>query len=204
MPSEKNKKFLIIKGYKFRFHNILLDEVQRWTCCKNLCKCYFKLSSGNVVLGNCNEHNHEKCDEKIYNRQLISNAVKWKVVGYISTQPSKILYNEFKNVDISTLPPNDVILIKQNIHHTRTSLHPKWPKSTYETQNALKSMNIITNNDENFMFLNDFKKSIVGFSTKINLDVLCDIKKYILDGTFKNCPKYFNQIFTIHGFFKDT
>jgi len=65
-------------------------------------------------------------------------------------------------------------------------------------------MNIITNNDENFMFLNDFKKSLVGFLMKINLDVLYDVKKIYLDRTFKNCAKYFTHIFTIHGFFKDT
>jgi hypothetical protein len=64
-------------------------------------------------------------------------------------------------------------------------------------------MNIITNNDENFMFLNDFEKSIVGFSTKISLNVLCDVKKIYINGTFKSCPKYFTQIFTIRGYFKD-
>lgn len=40
----------------------------------------------------------------------------------------------------------------------------------------------MTNNDENFMFLNDFEYSIVGFSRTVNLKCLCDIKKYILMG----------------------
>uniref|UniRef100_A0A2S2R2D7 FLYWCH-type domain-containing protein n=1 Tax=Sipha flava TaxID=143950 RepID=A0A2S2R2D7_9HEMI len=90
MPSEKNKTILIIKGYKFRFHKMLQGEVQRWTCCKNSCKCYFKLFSDNVMLKNCNEHNHEKCDEKILNRQKISNAVKRKAVDDVSIRSSTI------------------------------------------------------------------------------------------------------------------
>jgi len=204
MLSEKQKTLKIIKGFKFRFHKMLQGEVQRWTCCKNSCKCFFKLTSDNVMSEIFNEHRHDKCDENVLTRQKISNAVKRKAVDDISVRPSKILHNEFKNGDISTLTTNDVILIKQNIHHARSLLHPKLPKSTHETQNALKSMNIITNNDENFMFLNDFENSIIGFSTKINLDVLCDVKNIYIDGTFKSCPKYFTQIFTIHGYYKDS
>jgi len=100
-----------------------------------------------------NEHNHDKCDEQVITRQKISNAVKRKAVDDISVRPSKILHNEFKNGDILTLTTNDVILIKQNIHYARSLLHPKLPKSIHETQNALKSMNIITNEDDNFMYI---------------------------------------------------
>lgn len=92
---------------------------------------------------------------------------------------------------------SNVILIKQNIHYARSLFRSKLPKSTIETQNALKSMNIITNNDEKFMFLNDLENSFLGFSKKINLDVLCDVKKIYIDGTFKSCPKYFKHIFKI-------
>jgi nitrogen regulatory protein PII len=59
-----------------------------------------------------NEHNHDKCDEEIFTRQKISNVVKRKAVDNISDRPSKILHNEIKNGDISTLTINDVILIK--------------------------------------------------------------------------------------------
>ena len=147
---------------------------------------FFKLTSNDVLSDIYNEHNHDKCDEQVLTRQKISNAVKRKAVDDISARPSKILHNEFKNGDISTLTTNDVTLIKQNIHYARSLLHPKLPKSIHETQNALKSMNIMTNKDENFIFLNDFENSIVGFSTKINLDVLCDVKDiYILTGRLR-------------------
>jgi hypothetical protein len=51
-------------------------------------------------------------------------------------------------------------------------------------------MNIITNKDENLMFLNDFKNSIVGFSTKIYLDVLCDVSQNIIRGADNFRPFY--------------
>lgn len=52
------------------------------------------------------------------------------------------------------------------------------------------------------MFFNDFENSIKGFSTKINLDVLCDVKNVYIDETFKSCPKYLTNIFAILGYFK--
>lgn len=55
-------------------------------------------------------------------------------------------------------------------------------------------MNITTNNDKNLMFFNDFEKSMVGFLTKINLDILSDVKNIHINGTFKSCPKYFTHI----------
>lgn len=129
MLSEKQKEIRIIEGFKFRFHKMLQGEVQRWTCCKNSCKCFFKLTSNNVMSDIYNEHNHNKCDEQVITRQKISNAVKRKAIDDISVRPSKILHNEFKNGDILTLTTNDVILIKQNIHYARSLLHPKLPKS---------------------------------------------------------------------------
>ncbi len=94
MLSEKQKEIRIIEGFKFRFHKMLQGEVQRWTCCKNSCKCFFKLTSNNVMSDIYNEHNHDKCDEQVITRQKISNSVKRKAVDDISVRPSKILHNE--------------------------------------------------------------------------------------------------------------
>lgn len=77
------------------------------------------------------------------------------------------------------------------VNNYQTLLRLKLPKSTGETQNVWKSMDIITNSDENIMFLNYLEHLIEGFSTKINLDVLCNVNKLYAVGTFKNCPKYF-------------
>lgn len=100
-------------------------------------------SSNNVILENRIEDDREECDEKVLARQIITNRVRRNAVDDVSGRPSKILHNEFKNSDIST----------RTIHHRKS--YPV-PKRTGEIQNALKSMNIITNDDENFMFLNDF------------------------------------------------
>jgi len=41
MSSEKGKKIIIEDGFKFRFHKMLRNDVQRWKCYLNTCKCFF-------------------------------------------------------------------------------------------------------------------------------------------------------------------
>jgi len=83
---------------------------------------------------------------------------------------------------------SDVTLFKRNIRNSRNIIHPRLPKSSLETQNALNNMEILTNT------------SIIIFSTVTNLKTLCDTDNIYVDGTFKSCPKFFHQIFTIHGY----
>jgi len=40
IPSEKGKDLLVIKGFKFHFHKILADNIERWWCTNEKCKCY--------------------------------------------------------------------------------------------------------------------------------------------------------------------
>ncbi|KAL4152805.1 hypothetical protein QTP88_000638 [Uroleucon formosanum] len=56
-----------------------------------------------------------------------------------------------------------------------------------------------TNDNEQFIFVNNSVSSIIGFSTERNLNVLCDVTDIYMDGTFNVCPKFFTQLFTIHG-----
>lgn len=200
MSSEKGKKMIIEDGFKFRFHKMLRNDVQRWKCYLNTCKCFLKLSSTLDIIEKCNVHNHQKCDDKVLNRQKLSNSVKRKAQDNISTRPSKLIRSELKNSDIPSINTNDLKLIRNNIHHARKVLYPKLPKSMQEVHNCLSTMNITTNKDEQFLFCNNLVDNIIGFSTETNLKALCDVTKIYMDGTFKSCTKYFLQLFTIHGF----
>lgn len=60
MTSELGKTIFIVDGHKFRFHKILKNDIQRWTCYLNYCKCYFKLNDHNVIIFNSDNHNHKK------------------------------------------------------------------------------------------------------------------------------------------------
>ena len=54
--------------------------------------------------------------------------------------------------------------------------------------------------EENFVQVNDAVTGIIIFTTQSNLECLCrQITDIIIDGTFKSCPKFFDQIYSIHG-----
>jgi hypothetical protein len=78
-----------------------------------------------------------------------------------------------KKGDVSTLTTNDLSLIRQNVHRARSFVHPPLPKCIKELHAALESMNIKTNIDEPFLFINDKENLIIGFSTTQNIKVLC-------------------------------
>ena len=51
------------------------------------------------------------------------------------------------------------------------------------------------------IFVNDPNSGIIMFSTRSNLDYICqrDVEIFC-DGTFKYCPKHFYQLYTFPGF----
>ena len=53
--------------------------------------------------------------------------------------------------------------------------------------------------DENFVVVNDRNSGILIFSTVQSMDCLYDVGELFIDGTFKCRPKYFYQLYSIHG-----
>lgn len=199
--SEKGKSLIVISGYKFRFHKNLAKNVQRWACSKKSCKCFIKVDEFQNILPDVSglTHNHEGEEEKAILKQKLNNTLKRKAVDDISSRPSKIIHSELRQHSSSQLTIQDVNLIRKNINHARLSIFPKLPKTISDFHDALDSMSVKTNNDENFVFRNSRSDNIVCFSTETNLKALCNVKLTFVDGTFYSAPKQFTQVFTIHG-----
>jgi len=60
------------------------------------------------------------------------------------------------------------------------------------------STTTLTNRNEEYLLINDFKNNITAFSTVTYLKFICNQGKIFMDGNFFYCPKYFYQLFTIH------
>lgn len=198
MNSEKNKTLKLIGGYKFRFHKFLKNETERWSCTVKTCKCFAKFSNNNCLVESFNEHNHEKLSEIVLIRNKLSNTLKRKAVDHMFDNPSKILQTELKSGDIENLTTKDILLVKRNIHNARASVLPKLPNSLTEVHEVLKNIEIKTNKDEYFLLVNNNETNILGFSTLSNLKIVCSLDSIFVDGTFKSCPKFYCQLFTIH------
>lgn len=200
--SEKGKKLLVIEGYKFSFQKNLTGNKKRWTCAsrKTLCKAYVKTEGVEVVIiESMLEHNHDRIPEECLNRQTLSNSVKRAAVDDICERPMKLIRRELQKSDPETLTTADIQRVRKNLHYARCKQLPKLPKTREEFQELLKLQEIKTNKSENFIVKNDGISNIVIFSCESNLQFLCGLSDLYVDGTFNYCPKYYLQLFTIHG-----
>lgn len=93
---------------------------------------------------------------------------------------------------------NDISNYRQHIYRKRRKVLPVLPKSYDEAISQLISQEtILTFKKEQFLYINDNK--VVSLTCKTNLKTLCDNSELILaDGTFRYCPRYFYQLYTIH------
>jgi len=88
-------------------------------------------------------------------------------------------------------------LIERNLHNARASILPKLPATFLEFRDIYDSKEFKTNKNENVLSVNIKETNIVGFSTLINLKVLCNSGTMFVDGTFKSCPKLYHQPFIV-------
>jgi hypothetical protein len=85
------------------------------------------------------------------------------------------------------------------MHQARFSQLLSLSTDTEETHVPLSAVQVQTSSKEQFLLVNDSEKNIVMFSFKTNLQFLSSIDVFYVDGTFKSAPKFFHQLFTIHG-----
>jgi hypothetical protein len=202
MLSEKGKVLLIVDGFKFRFHKMLCDDVKRWLCTRKTCKAYIKRKH-DVIVEAFLEHNHESDSDQTLNRQKLSNSLKRKATEDICEKPSKLLHRELHSKHVDTLTVTNVNLIRKNIHNARKHILPQIPTSISDVHDALDAIEITTNNNEQFLLFNDRNSNIVMFSCRTNLTFLSKLDTIYVDRTFRCCPKFFTQLFTIHGLQND-
>jgi len=100
MLSEKNKQMLIIFKYKFRFHKLLANEIEKWCCTNKSCKSFIKRYNKEILISqskfDVNDHNHEADTDQILKRQQIRNGIKRKATENICERPSKLIHGSLK------------------------------------------------------------------------------------------------------------
>lgn len=192
---------LVIHNFKFSQQKVLKTGEVFWRCTKKgTCKAkVFTVGPDNLIVRSHLQHNHE-ADEKTLNRQKIASACKRKAIEDIAERPAKIIRNELKKNLPETITSGDIRYITKNIYNARRKVLPgSIPKNIVEVHNVIDSLDISTNKNENFVFINDEINNIIVFSCETNLRNLCEMESIYMDGTFSYCTKYFYQFFTIHG-----
>ena len=97
----------------------------------------------------------------------------------------------------NNLQKSDLHCVRQFVYWERRKLFA----AQEEFHTILWKIGLITNKDEGFLLANDLDSGIAILGCEANLIVLC-LKSLAIfaDGTYKCCPQFFTQLYTIHGF----
>jgi len=146
-----------------------------------------------------NVHNHEADDRKLERQELRMNA-KRKATEDPTARPSKIIRKELTSIDENFLHQDDLKNVSKAIYRERRKGHPTLPKSREDLHTTISNMTIETSKSENFLQINNLDNAIIIFTCCLNLECLCSVNELFIDGTFRCCPKFLTQLYTIHGY----
>ena len=112
----------------------------------------------------------------------------------------KIIRTELHKFAEKLIGSGDVHSIAQSLYRERRKVYPIFPKSREDVHAALDSMATLTSKDEEFVQVNSIETGIVILSCLPSLKFLVNsVEEIFIDGTFKCCPKYFYQLYTIRA-----
>ena len=176
----------------------------------NRCNARLETDNGTVVKELIGQHNHA---EKVANPSAVSLRVacKRKASDDISMRPSKIIRSaiasDVNGVASEYLTTRDVVNCRAAMYRQRRKHYGTLPRSLHETIEKLRVMPISTHKGEDFlMYCEEFNNDdgMVIFTTSTNLRTLIACDARLMDGTFKSCPRYFIQVYTIFAYAKHT
>ncbi|XP_076089904.1 uncharacterized protein LOC143061924 [Mytilus galloprovincialis] len=200
--TNKGKRSLVCDSFRYRVDKTLKGEEISWRCTAKGCKARLRTDcTGTVIIQQKNTHNHDTSDRD-NERHLLRVRSKKKADDDIAQRPSKIIRTELQNMDEANLKSEDIGSVSKAIYRKRRKSHPALPKSREETHQSLKKINIQSNKFENFVQFNDEQTGIIILTCPTNLECLCSVPEIFMDGTYKYCPKFFKQLYTIHGYNK--
>lgn len=207
--TNKGKECLLYEGNKYRKYYTKKNDIVCWRCTIKCCNARLESNNGTVVK-QIGDHNHA---ETVVNPSAVSLRVacKRKASQDISVRPSKIIRStvasDVSGVASETLTTRDVINCRAAIYRQRRKQYGTLPHSLSETIVKLRVMPMTTHKKEDFlMYCEEFSSDdgMAIFTTSTNLRTLVACDTVLMDGTFKSCPRFFVQVYTIFAYANHT
>jgi len=155
---------------------------------------------GTTVLKTKNQHT---CESSQSDRKTEAHVLRIRSrnkSGDITKRPSQIIRTELQTMDEQTLQSADLKNLAKAVYRERRKKLPTLPKNRKDVHDVVDEVNTKTNKDESLLLIHDRDAEIIIFSTYLNMECLCNsMSELFIDGTFMCCPRYFYQLYTIHG-----
>lgn len=213
--SQKGKRLLLHDNHIYREHR-RSKNVIHWRCCyyeKRDWKCCAKVHTnsdkkyGQVL--ECFKPDEDKHNHIVEKSEIDALIVKEKIkkfAGKSADNPISIVAKATANISNTTsamLPINKSLCRTVQRERAKILGGPALPTDVFEL--IIPEMFKVTLRGENFLHhdYNDNVKRILIYTTDDNLNILKKCRVWQSDGTFDTVPLIFQQLYSIHGLYKD-
>lgn len=200
--TEKGHPCVIFQSNKFRLNH----EGKRrrtWRCTTRYCNAMVhSLPGTSDIIENTVVHKHE---DNVLDIQKHVFRVQCKDKGKenLSCKPESVVCQQLSKLgDTASILRQDVVNAKRAMYNAKRKEFPPFPKSTEESIMRVQEINMCTSKGEQFLLYS--ANGLIIYSCKTNLRYLCSATVTLGDGTFFVTPKFFYQVYTLHGYIKDT
>jgi hypothetical protein len=196
---------LLFNSNKYRQYYKKNNANVCWRCTIKYCKARLETQNGSVVK-EIGDHMHA---ESVTNHSTtaLRLACKRKATEDISERPSKIIRSVIESGGVinaeDSVTVRDVVNCRASMYRQRRKQYGTLPQSMSSTIQILRQMPITTHKKEDFlMFCEEYSAAdgMVIFTTSTNLRTLAACDTVLMDGTFRSCPRFFMQLYTIFGY----
>uniref|UniRef100_A0A2S2NCJ0 FLYWCH-type domain-containing protein n=1 Tax=Schizaphis graminum TaxID=13262 RepID=A0A2S2NCJ0_SCHGA len=205
--SERGKELANVGAFKYRFIGFIKKgELLKWRCTKNNCTAMiYSGPNKNIVIQSSGQHYHVGNSPGKLERQVLRENCKRRAEESLSTQPLKLIRNELlNNLELSSIVHKDLKTVRKAMYDKRRKILPKLPKSPEDVflqLNLMKTQDDFKFHGQPFIHIPD-DNSFVCITCDFNLKFMIehDSIDFFADGTFNYAPKYFEQLYSIHGY----
>ena len=141
------------------------------------------------------DHTHEKLSTPQIDIEKAETSVKRKAVEDIHAYVDKMVCEK---ISASSLSYKHVHALKCAVYRERCKLRPTIPKSIEDVFCAAESPAFGLESFD--VIIRDEPKKNLIITSEDNLLHLSACENILGDGTFKSCPKFFEQLYTLHGY----
>ncbi|VDI25242.1 Hypothetical predicted protein [Mytilus galloprovincialis] len=209
ITGNRGGKVLIFDGYKYQ-KNRQRNESIYWRCWRIECRANLKTNifdindpQAIIRIFEHNEHTHESDDTSIYRSETL-NALKDAIMED-PTVPIKRVYDRVSRVmnrgggDRERIP---------EFHRVRTSMTRARLEQVPAVPHTVDDVSILggwreTWAGDTFFLHQDNDWGILMFATDEELKCLQKCSEVYIDGTFRTCPRPYEQYVTIHGKYRN-
>jgi hypothetical protein len=187
----------MFKNYHFGLKRTNKNETNIWICTQKLCNASITTNEYSIVktssIKSDGSHEYEHPAKMSLNVYECIKSIKRRIEEEPTTPVSLLYDQQVKSLDVivaAAVPVFD--RVKSSLYEYHSSKQPPIPKTLTSIDVPCRLTRTLM--DQNFLFCNNKFVSIIGFASRMGIQLLSRNPHWNSDGTFRTSHKLFYQV----------